>query len=755
MNRAWWAAALLAGSLAQAQAPAPPPPNPNAQAKELATRLGREQSLEGLETIVAARNVDLFSAYESGWRNTTAGKPPQPLPPAIEALIIRNYKDPVMGPALRTLCSANWTPYRTRELFDLMFAEWRSGNVRRSNYDIRDAVLRTDLAGIEAPLLEWLQARDPPKLEDFKQIVGFLGRRHYEPAMPLLVSLQSKPDRAVAYTASLALLDIGTPAAVDAVLDRLEAAKAATASADEKSNNGYLLQRIAQLPPSLPLPYPRLRKALPDDNHGYAMTWLTQRKDLAAVPDTLVLLGDSKTYPGALNALIATDSPEVWKRARTEVERLKGNGLNDGQYAYASRTLDEKIANPEKHFAEQRQMERNREFNAKSQALGAQRMAAEKLRESPDAYIKASREHLVAAERLVEEYRDLPPAAVGLKGEVGNKYLELGHLARFKLKQPARALELYEAGRRNDSGLAALAIADTYQFDLADRARALARYRAMQADKPSARQTYNDMEASIGQFAQAWLSHQVEYLEKGAKFSGPVRMETCGAASLFVVYGGAGMAGAGDYLDLEALQHLTVPQPGPGAAGLSAADRKTLAKALAALPPSTFVLMRTAAYVAQLPDADAILAFLGRQDPAGFASACYFAALGTIDSEGGPEALRLAASRFNREHRIVAVKADPRMSTPEGTWSLLMDSLKKGDSATAMSCLTPGQQNKFRILFEGRSPEKMRAMAESFSGFALTAKFSEDMQEAFVASGKHGGFVYFIRAGGVWKINEM
>ena len=757
MRRALRAAVvLLTCALAHAQAPAPAP-NPNMQAKELAQRLGREQSLEGLETIVAARNVDLFAAYERGWREVSAGKRPQPLPPAIEALIIRNYQDPVMGPALRTLCSANWTPYQTRELFDLMFAEWRSGKVRRSTYDIRDAVLKTSLAGIEAPLLEWLQARDPPTMEDFKQIIGFLGRRHYEPAIPLLVSLQSKPDRSVAYAASIALLDIGTPVAVDAVLEQLAASKAAPAAGDEKSNGAYLLQRIAQLPPSLPLPYQRLRKALPDDNRAYATTWLTQRKDLAAVPDALVLLGDSRTYPGALDALIATDSPEIWKRARTEVERHKGEGrLNDGQYAYASRTLDEKIANPEKHFAEQRQVERNKEFNAKSQALGAQRMAADKLRESsPDAYIKASREYLAAAERLVEEYRDLPPAAVGLKGEVGSKYLELGHLARFKLKQTARALELYEAGRRSGNGLATLAIADTYQFNLGDRAQALQRYRAMLDDKQPGRQTYNDTEASIGQFAQSWLSHQVDFLEKGATFSGPVRMESCGAATLFVAYGGGGGGGEGDYFDLAAIQRLFVPQTNPAGARLSDADRKTLAKALGALPASTFVLMRTAPFIAQLPDADAILAYLGKQDPAGFASACYFAAMGTIEPEGASGPLRAAAARFNRQHRIVAAQADPRMATPEGTWRLLMDSLRKGDSATAMSCLTPGQQNKFRILFEGQPREKMRTMAEAFTGFALTQKYGEDMQEAFVTRGKQGGYVHFIKSGGVWKINEM
>jgi hypothetical protein len=191
----------------------------------------------------------------------------------------------------------------------------------------------------------------------------------------------------------------------------------------------------------------------------------------------------------------------------------------------------------------------------------------------------------------------------------------------------------------------------------------------------------------------------------------------------------------------------------PGAQ-LQEADRRSLAKFLGELPASAFVLMRAAGFVAQLPDANAILAFLARQDPAGFASACYFS-MEAADPGGSTPAYRSAAARFNREHRVAAVKADPRMSTPEGTWNLLIESLKKGDSATAMGCLTPGQQNKFRVLFEEQPPERMRAMAESFSGFSLTRKMGEDAQEAFVASGKNGGFVYFVRTGGVWEINEM
>jgi hypothetical protein len=728
-----FAGLLLASMLCAAQ-PAAAPKSANEQAKELAERLGRERSIEGLETIVSARNVDLITAYERGIRNSTLGRPVRPpLSAGIENIIIRNYGDPVIGAALRTLC-AGGADYQTRALFDLFLAEWRSGKVRPANYPMRESALRTTAVGIEKPLLEWLLAADAPQGEDRRAIVYFIGKRQYQPAVAPFIALLRKGDRDTEIALTHSLVDIGGSEAIDAAIDYIPQLRK-NAPRDNPAYWSYLAQRIAGLPTSVPIPYKRFRAVLPEGERSYSLVWLSVRKDLDAVPDALALMGEPNGYPRALDALVASDSPEVWKQARAEVERLKAAGrLNDGQFQYASRTLDAKIASPAAHFAEQRQIARGREFETKRQALGAQRAEAEKLRGSPEGYIKASREYLSAAEGLVQEYRDLPPAAVGFKGEVANGYLELGHLARFKLKQTPQALELYEGARRNGNGLGALAIADTYQFDLGDRATALQRFAAMRDEKPAGEPSSNDIEAALGEFARAWLTHQIAYLEKGVTFRGSLRPETCGAVALFAIYGGGGAGAPGDYLDINP------KSPGPS---------------LAALPASTLVLMRAAPYVAQLPDVNSFLAFASKHDPAGFASACYFSMVGQEAGPPASEAMRTAAARFNREHHIVAAKADPRMSTPEGTWNLLLDSLRKGDGATAMSCLTPGQQNKFRTLFEQQSPAQMRAMAESFTGFALSTKLGEDMQEAIATRGKQAGMIYFIKSGGVWKINEM
>ena len=673
MKRAILLAALaLATAFAQGEAAAPPA-NPNAQAKELATRLGREQSVEGLETIVAARNVDLFEAYERGWRNATAGQPSRPLPPAIEALIIRHYGDPVMGPALLTLCTSNWTPYQTRELFDLMFAEWRSGNVRRSTYPIRDAVLRTSLTGIEAPLLEWLKARDPPEMEDLKPIVGFLGRRRYAPAIPVIDKYQRDPDRWLARTASVALVDIATPEAIDAVLARLAAMRTEAVGATAIEDRNFLMGHVAQLPASVPLPYAKFRAALPEDVRGYSLTWLSVRKDLAAVPDALAILGEK--YPAGLEALVATDSPEVWSKARAEVERLKGQGrLNDGQYQYASKLLDEKIADPGKHFAERRRREVALQFEGRRAPLARAKAEAVKLRASdPERYVAAMRDYIAAVERDARDYARELGEPVRLN-DVASESLALAHFVRFRLKRPREALVLYSAADAGGGGLGAFGVADTLQFDLDDAKAALAQYRKLlalhrtpAADEARRRgNTEPRQEEAMQRWVERWLAAQVEFLATGKTFSATLGPEDIAGAALALYFGGGGAQD--DTIDLAPLYRMMEGGASVGRAP-PAIDRKEVARVLASLPRSGFTLMRTAYFVAFMPDARSILAYLARQDPAGYASAGLFGVveLAERNAEGeryamlvpgfagpdGASAIREAKARFLRERRIV------------------------------------------------------------------------------------------------------
>lgn len=390
--------------------------------------------------------------------------------------------------------------------------------------------------------------------------------------------------------------------------------------------------------------------------------------------------------------------------------------------------------------------ERQKEFDAKKGALDAQRTAVRSLKDSsPEAYLKGAIDYLRAQERLVQEYPELPHAAVGLRGDIGNEYLNLGHFARFRMKRPNQAIELYEAGRKSGNGLAALALPDTYQFDLRNKAQALARYRGLLDEQRRAPQPSNETEAGLLQFAKAWLAHQVDYLAAGKTFSGRIRQEECGAVAL-VLYYGAGGGTQDDHFDVTSIYRL-----------LPEIDRKAIGQKLETLPASAFTLLRTAALASAMPDADSILRYLKKHDPAGFASACFLGMVDLIDRRarvsggqlamllpglaatpaGKANPMRVAAARFNKEHGIVAEKPDPRMASPEQTWQLFIGSLRKGDAETALSCLTPALQNRFRPLLGSQPPEKLRAMAESFT------------------RGHQAGMIHFADVGGAWKISKM
>lgn len=474
---AFVATLLLACALARAQQP--PAANANAQAKQQAMRQGDERSAEGLESILRARNVELLHAYARRFQESSARLSarrkydPVPLPDEIEALMVRYYADPVVGGPLRRLCTSSGTLSRSRALFDLLFAEWRSGKVRPEEFTLPLCALQSEAAGVEGPLLDWIVAADAPKAEDKRRIIEFLGKRKYAPAEPVLAALLRKGD-AAGSAASHALLAIGTPDAIDAVIERLTALRREPAGSKAGAEIKSLVGRLSLLPPSVALPYTRLRAALPEGVCELAIPWLRERKDLGAVPDALLMLPGEMTYIRALRALVDSDSPDVWKKARVEVERLRKDGrMNEQQYRYASAVLDAKIENPEMHFSQKNWMERSKQFRERRDALVKANEPALKLRDSdPAGYVAGMRTYLVGLEDLASD-QDKQPGVTGARGDIGTGYQELGHFVRFNMKRPKDALELYMAAKRNGAGLGDFAVADTLQFGLRDSKRAL------------------------------------------------------------------------------------------------------------------------------------------------------------------------------------------------------------------------------------------------------------------------------------------
>ncbi|HET9650969.1 MAG TPA: hypothetical protein VFP36_02200, partial [Usitatibacter sp.] len=555
-------AALIGCGAAGAQAPVASADEARAQ-ESAAQRLGSEWSVEGLETIVRSGNTRLVEAYERGFRQTAIRKSQEahgkvPLPAAIESIIVAHYAEPGIGASLRRIFTASWVRYQTRPLFDLMYADWRSGKIRQGSLIMRDAILSTDLAGIEPQILDALEGLDPADGADGSGIVGFLAARKYLPAIPALVERErrAKPGRAAVLTR--ALLELGTPDAIEAVLERLAQASA-SAEPEARAEASWIAQQVASVPASIRIDFAAFRKALPAvldaGQRGALLAFIASRNEGNGLGEVTGMLADPQLHRRALEVLVASDSVDVWRDARAAVEKLKADGvLDEGRYRSAAALLDGKIADPAKHFAEQRQAQRAKEFIARQQPIQRERHELEALRQTqPGRYVKDMPPLLEALAKLADEYADLPQARVGLRQEIANEYMRVGHVARFRLNRPAEGLASYEAASRNVEDMGAFAVADTWQFDLGDKAKALASYRRLLEANRAKVPSTNDIEAGAAAWQRRWLEAQIAWLERGERFAGPVTAEDIGTIGLLAVYGGD-VSPTDDYFGLTELQ---------------------------------------------------------------------------------------------------------------------------------------------------------------------------------------------------------
>ena len=417
---------------------------------------------------------------------------------------------------------------------------------------------------------------------------------------------------------------------------------------------------------------------------------IARLKDEKGVPDLLAFLAEDKLYTRAFQALTAFDSPEVWKQTRAEIERLKHDGkIADGQHRQAAALLDRRIASPEEHFAAKAQAERHKELDAKRGALYATKNALPALKDSPEQYVAGYLAYLNSEERLAEEYADLP-TVVGLRGDIGRDYFNLANLVRFRLKQPVKAIGLYGMAQKVGKPMAlmaALAVADTYQFDVHDPAKALEVFRRLEADQrldvslgllEPARSAATSWEGVYRHWLKNWLAHQVNYLKTGKPFGGTITEDDINGAALIIFLGG-GMAMQDE--GVASLYNSTAEALHAGAG--TQIDRRAIGRTLDTLPPSSLKLQGTVMLLTLLPDVSAILRYLDKHDPAGYFGACLFAMVESIDRRAvtGREAmllpglaldppgpanpLRAASARFLKERKVtLKIRPDPRGPTP-------------------------------------------------------------------------------------------
>ena len=697
--------------------------------EEDATRIGREANVEGLRALIAQHTPLLIYRATSAWNFGGSRE----LSPPLEALVVEHYADREIQRSLLSLLARAIDPqnerypkYKTRKLFDLLYADLRVG---KDTHHYAICIISTDLP-VDGDLTALLPQLDPAAANE---IVMFLGHRRYAAAVPALQALQARVPHDKNVNQMLeqvdrAYLQIGTPQAMQALYARL---RTLGQMKDEKAASEVwnILVYLNQQPPGSPLDYAGLRAALPaelnDSSWDQLIRLIKNRKERRGVMDLQRAITQSKRAYEAVEAILVVGTPDDWRIARQEADRLSGSLA-----ASLQRRLDDAIADPAKFADQQRQRERTEELYRAQGDFAREKGRLTQFRKTdPKRYAADMGMVLARSEAQIATFNDVP-AAAGAKQQLSREYLLLGTFQRFELKQPDEAIATFQKARRvlpNEAfDLVALLVADTERFDKHDTHKAIESYRQALGSLGTAAGRMGDPRFQM--LFKPWVDSEVAYLERGKRFTGQVRREDMEMAQFWIAI-----------------------------AAQLGADERVDPSALATLPPSQFQLGR--AYPAAFAlEPKAMLAFFGRHDPTGYLTASLLSA--ALLQDPSPYA-KAAAETFFRERGIQSAalaKPDPRYATPEKTWAAFIAAGKKGDAQAMLDCMTPEIQRRFGPMFRAMSRDDLRKSAESFVGFSVTSSYGE-FREAMVVrqqgEKKMGGAVTFVNDRGSWKIAEM
>ncbi|MEP7156719.1 MAG: hypothetical protein ABI905_13150 [Betaproteobacteria bacterium] len=637
-----------------------------------------------------------------------------------------------------------------------------------------------EVGNIEPEVLEWFKAARSAKVRvDISRLIDFLVKRNYQPTLPVLLGLvrENAPDEKLMQVFFSGLLRLDAETASIAAIERLGILRAQAGESRVSNEIDWLLGFLSRIPLTTRVNLDAVEALLPESfgEFGYyhVNRLYTARKDARIVAISQRVLSDARHLSPAVTTILEFGSPEAWQQARQEIESLQKAGkLTDAQTHHVLAELNTHLADPPKYIAERRLKARRQQFSEKLSVLQSAKNAGQQEKgRSPEQYIKSALESADGFARLTAEFNDLPESK-NQQDEIARQYLSAGNVARFSLRQPARALEYFAKAEAHGLGLATLAAADTYQFDLHDKARAIIEYQRMLDRKPEFNSS-NDVEVSLMNWGRKWLGHQIEFLKTGKIFAGPINQDDIAGLGTYLYFGAGFTAVPLDPFGLAALSRPNIDPASQVMIGPPIIDRSAVGRKLPTLPASIFVLAQTFEQYALLPDAESILRHLDRHDPAGFASACLLGMAILMDRQnadrqkaglnawpqianGQTTALLAAAELFSKKRKIsLRQETDPRLAHPEKTWNLLIASLKTGDLDTAMTCLTPNMQSRFRPVFAKMTKDALREMADSFTGFAGGGSLGENMYEAYATRGTLAGSIQFVRENGMWRIAEM
>jgi len=635
--------------------------------------------------------------------------------------------------------------------------QWLSERARDS---VVRQISRSGLPGIEQPLLETLPFASERARRDIEER---LAERRFEPVLPYIAEHAVDGN----YVTCQNLARIGSTAATRVMTRCL-----AKVTELERRGHNEVLNTLSKHGVIPEVDFVALRKALPavmdEPTTARYFELVGQHQSASEVPVLIAAMRDnppaSSLGRAARGALSRFESEKVQRQVVEELHRLRAAGRID-EPAYRFVTFSYAELTRLSEFYHSGSVERDRTahlYERDKEEVGRYRLSAEQSREArPEQFARDYDDYLKRVALLAGKYRD-SVYADGLRSEVASGYLMLANFARFTLKRPSEAAEYQSKSKQalpaspGSDYMSDLSAADLLQYDFADRGKALEAYRRA-ADKLRA------AKVDRSEWLARAVTHEIEYLEHGKVFSGSLTTE-----DLQQFFGVVFLAAAGAFGD-----------PDLGLApsqreSMSGAQRRAVEVRLGQLAPSHFNLVKAVPFLSVLSSEQSVLRFMRKHDPGGYWSASLALLVLHPDSVGERgtallfpgvkndivqgTALAAAARTLAKENGVSLQAPDGRRATPEGTWQLLLQSLRAGDAATTLACFTPAMRAKIEPLFSKMTPTAMRAMADSFKAFTLE-QGDGDMREAVLAreagDKRIVGFAYFIRYAGEWKIDEM
>jgi len=648
----------------------------------------------------------------------------------------------------------------SREKLELLYPtlkqSWPSDHAKEGAVRL---ISGSGLPAIEQTLLEVLPFV-PERSQ--REIEERLAERRFEPAVSYIAERLSDPDS----TRCTNLARIGsTAAAAEMVRCLARLTELRRGGHDEVL---YALSKHGGIPE---VDFVALRKALPPAMNEKTTARYFELVGLyqpaSEVPLLLAAMRDNPPASwigsAARGALARFRSEEVQKQVLAELGQLAAAGkIDPASRQFVVQGYAESNRLPTQHQAAIQGHTANH-FARDREQLDRVKRSAEVYRETqPDRYAQEYDAYLTQVATLAEKYRS-DVYFDGLRAEVEQGYRMLGDFTRFKLRHPSQAVDYYtkaaalSAAKRGYGYLSDLVAGDLFQFDLKDRGKALAAYRRAAERLRASPTGRNDWLAGA-------LAHEISYLEGGKPFTGPIgaaELQQFLATVLLAANGAFGDPGIGIVL----LQRSSI----------SPAERKEFEQRLEQLTPSHLNFLKVVPLLSLVSAEPTVSRFLKKHDPGGYwsASLALIVLHPELLKEAGTAALfpgitadapLVASAKKLVKERGVSLGAgvrapDARRSTPERTWRLLMDSLRSGDTDTALACFTPAMQSKLEPLFRSMAPSAMQEMADSFTSFSLQAGSSE-VREAFLTrragnQPQQAGFAYFVRHAGEWKIDQM